>query len=84
MSEDTKANTNALTAEPSTTPVHYFQVRFLTGFQRELMEEERKLRDEISDIQSLLLPHLEVMQHHVKIYKEIIVSLSLSSIKHMT
>lgn len=78
-----KANVDELKANPNISSLHYSQVIFRTGYQHELLQEESNLRVNINEIEALLLLHLEVMQNHMKISKDLIATLSLSIVDHM-
>ena len=49
-----------------------------------MIEEENNLGAEINEIQGLLIPHLEVMQYHIKVAKELIASPSILIVDLMT
>lgn len=80
---DLKASAHRLSLDPSTSPTHFVKIRYLTDLQAKLLREEARIRATLVDIQSLIIPNMNVMHKHIVHAKKLIYDNNFSIADHM-
>ena len=69
--------------DSSTSSALYAKIMYLTNLQVELLREEGRIRASLSNIQSKIIPHMDVMQKHIAHAKTLIHDNNFSIVEHM-
>ena len=80
---DMQASASSLQAYPSTSFSHHKKMKYLATLQAELLREEARIRENLIEIQNMLLPVMGSMQKHIDICKPLIQNQNFSVADHM-
>ena len=78
-----KASVHQLSLDPSCSPAHLTNIRYLTNLQEKLLREEAKIRATLAEIQGKILPSMDAMQKHIEHAKTLIHDNIFSIANHM-
>ena len=83
IDNDMQASASSLQADPSTSSSHHKKMKYLATLQAELLREEASIRENLIEIQNVLLPVMGSMQKHIDICKPLIQNQNFSVADHM-
>ena len=83
IDNDMQASASSLQADPSTSFSHHKKMKYLATLQAELLREEARIRENLIEIQNMLIPVMGSMQKHIENCKTLIQDQTFSVADHM-
>ena len=69
---DMQSSASKMYANPSSSSSHHTRIRYLADIQVELLREEARIRENLIDIQNMVLPIMDSIQKHIAHCKTLI------------
>ena len=83
IDNDMQESASSLQSDPSSSFSHHKKMKYLENLQAELLREEARIRENLIEIQNMLLPVMGSMQKHIDICKPLIQNQNFSVTDHM-
>ena len=83
IDNDMQSSASSLQIDPSSSISHHSRMKYLANLQGELLREEARIRENLIEIQNMLLPIMGSMQKHIEHCKTLTQDQSFSIADHM-
>ena len=83
INNDMQASALSFQSNPSSSISHHSKIKYLAALQAELLKKEARIRENLIEIQNMLLPILGSMQKHIQHCKTLTQHQSFSIADHM-
>ena len=83
IDNDMQASASSLQIDPSSSISHHSRMKYLAALQVELLREEARIRENLIDIQNMVLPIMGSMQKHIAHCKSLVQDQTFSIADHM-
>lgn len=80
---DMQESASKLKVDPSSSISHHTKIKYLVDIQAELLREEVRIRENLINIQNMVLPVMDTMQKHIVHCKSLIQEQNFSVANHL-
>ena len=72
IDNDMQSSASSLQVNPSSSISHHSKMKYLAALQAKLLREEARIRENLIEIQNMVLPIMGSMQKHISHYKSLV------------
>ena len=83
IDNDMQSSASSLQIDPSSSISHHSRMKYLAALQAKLLREEARIRENLIEIQNMILPIMGTMQKHIAHCKSLVQDQNFSVADHM-